>query len=176
MWILHHLLRRLDNQLGGVVQKNTNMFFVSILISAVFSFTVSSTAIAFPTAPDPSVTPGSLCDEEDDDFSEYRYGEEIPYCQRGVSQAMRDYIYEVYGISERSQHLYTIDHFIPLALGGDNDPENLWPEHVDIKKLRYNLELDLYLDLRAGIITQEEAVEMIVHAKMNPPLLNSVSL
>lgn len=131
---------------------------------------IGSSAWAFPVKPDPQVTPGDLCEETYSDFEEYRYEEQIPYCRRYVSIPQKNDIYETYNISANDRSDFTIDHFIPLALGGSNEPENLWPEHVEIKRLRYNLEVRLYWALRAGEVTQEEALEQIVEAKMNPPL------
>lgn len=129
-----------------------------------------SLAWAFPASPDPEKTPGSFCDENSTYFSGYRYEQKIAYCRRGVSDSLRVEIYNRYRIPQKNWGKYTIDHFIPLALGGDNKPSNLWPEHVRLKALRQNLEIELYWELRAGIITREEAVDIIIDAKMNPPL------
>jgi hypothetical protein len=37
-------------------------------------------------------------------------------------------VYAEYGIVERSQGEYEVDHLVPLELGGSNDIANLWPE------------------------------------------------
>lgn len=140
---------------------------IFILLMVLFT---SSVSWAYPSTPNPEVTPGSLCNEDDEDYVGPRYDEGIAYCERAVSKHQRDLIYDLYQIPEAKRDNYTIDHFIPLALGGNNDPLNLWPEHVDVKSIRRSLELDLYLELKAGMITQEEAIEVIVEAKMNPPL------
>lgn len=39
-------------------------------------------------------------------------------------------MYRAYGIDRRSGH-YEMDHLVPLALGGADVPENLWPEERD---------------------------------------------
>lgn len=122
-----------------------------------------------PMHPDPNQTPGSFCTENDPTFHGYRYAERIPYCDRSVSSRRKALIYEAYGIPERCRYLYTIDHMIPLALGGSNKNENLWPEHRDIKATRQNLELELYEALRDGRITWRVAIEEIEQAKFNPP-------
>ncbi|MCB0418117.1 MAG: HNH endonuclease [Bdellovibrionales bacterium] len=122
-----------------------------------------------PLIPNPKFTNGDLCIAKDKDFDEYRYDEDIAHCKRNVSKGRRDKIYENYKIPSRCRNDYTIDHFIPLSIGGNNHNENLWPEHKAIKAVRQNLEYDVYLDLRAAKITQKEAVGIIRTAKLNPP-------
>ena len=134
----------------------------------VFSFQFS--VFSFPKIPNGDRTPGSICTTEHDDFKEFRYREKIPYCARGVSSSLKKRIYRQYKIPLECKSLYTIDHLIPLSIGGDNSKENLWPEHKKIKKLRQNLEFRAYLDLKKGKITQEEAIERVLHAKFNPPV------
>jgi hypothetical protein len=123
-----------------------------------------------PVAPDPDLTPGTLCDSRDPDFTEFRYKERIAYCVRNVSSRRKSQIYDLYQVvkSERSQ--YTVDHLIPLALGGNNADTNLWPEHVAIKRLRQTLEFELYQKIEKGVITQKEAIQIIIDAKLNPPI------
>ena len=139
---------------------STLFIFVSLQVSAEIR----------PVAPEPEVTPGELCTTKNPDFKEFRYDERIPYCERNVSTGRKTFIYEVYAVRPSVRHKYTIDHLIPLSLGGSNSDENLWPEHKAIKALRQNLEWDLYLELSRGQITQEEAVEIIHEAKFNPPV------
>lgn len=125
--------------------------------------------LAFPLIPDPQVTVGDLCDTANSDFKEYRYKERIPYCNRNVSSGLKSRIYAAYGIPKKCRKEYTIDHFIPLSIGGSNEANNLWPEHKNLKAIRQSLETDLYYDIRGGRITQEEAIERVIHEKMNPP-------
>ncbi|MCB0405843.1 MAG: HNH endonuclease [Bdellovibrionales bacterium] len=123
-----------------------------------------------PLIPNPEFTNGDLCGVKDKDFDEFRYDEEIAHCKRNVSKGRRDGIYEDYNIPSRCRNDYTIDHFIPLSIGGNNRNENLWPEHKAIKAVRENLEYDVYLDLRGARITQKEAVSIIRTAKLAPPV------
>jgi hypothetical protein len=123
-----------------------------------------------PYAPDGGMTPGTYCTPNSVDFHEYRYQERIPYCRRNVSSATKQRVYDAYGIPSRSRGSaggYTIDHLIPLSIGGDNSEDNLWPEHESVKATRQNLELDLYNKLKAGEITQDEAVNQVLEAKRN---------
>lgn len=125
---------------------------------------------AFPFTPDENVTTGSLCTTSDSDFQEFRYAEQIPYCKRSVSSSDKNRIYQQYGVSEKCRKEYTIDHFIPLSIGGTNRANNLWPEPKSIKALRKNLELELFKAVSAGQMSQAEAVERIRDAKFNPPV------
>ncbi len=127
---------------------------------------------AFPFTPDGTRTNGSICSTRDRDFSEHRYPEKIPYCKRAVSSGDKDKIYRDYGVSKKCRKEYTIDHFIPLSIGGTNRIDNLWPEPKVIKQLRHDLEIELYKALSSGQITQEEAIQTIRDAKFNPPITN----
>jgi hypothetical protein len=123
-----------------------------------------------PRIPDQTVTPGDLCTRQDPDFDGYRYKEHIAYCERNVTPAQKRQIYDQYNIPKSKRHNYTIDHFIPLSIGGSNSRENLWPEHVKIKELRIDLEINTYYELERGNISQKEAIRIITEAKLNPPL------
>lgn len=125
---------------------------------------------AFPFTPDQARTNGSVCDTKDRDFSEYRYPEQIPYCKRSVSSGDKDKVYRDYGVSKGCRKEYTIDHFIPLSIGGTNRIDNLWPEPKVIKQLRQDLEIELFKALSKGQITQAEAIKKIREAKFNPPI------
>ncbi|MBX3021832.1 MAG: hypothetical protein KF799_09170 [Bdellovibrionales bacterium] len=118
--------------------------------------------------PDPHITYGELCNPQDRDFLDHRYSEQIAYCVRNVGMEQKARIYKAYGIPEHCRKYYTIDHFIPLALGGSNHDVNLWPEHRYVKATRRFLEQNLFDQMRRGEITQTAAMEIIVDAKMNP--------
>lgn len=133
------------------------MFF-GILLSFV-------AAIQYPATPDRTRSPGSLCTFENKDFREYRYDERIPYCRRNVSSSTKRSIYDEYGIPEDDRTEYTIDHIIPLSIGGSNERGNLWPEHKEVKATRPNLEQTVYDALRKGDITQQEAIDAILDEK-----------
>lgn len=125
---------------------------------------------AFPFTPDETLTTGSLCSTHDPDFEEFRYRENIAYCKRSVSSSDKEKIYRTYGVSQKCRKEYTIDHFIPLSVGGTNRPDNLWPEPKSIKALRKDLEMELFKAIRDGKITQDEAIQRIRDAKFNPPV------
>ncbi len=138
----------------------------------VLSLALSTTAAfaqEFPVKPNPEVTVGDFCDPSDQDFIGYRYEEKIPFCERNVSRHRKDQAYRAYGISENCRREYTVDHFVPLSMGGSNAIENLWPEHKNVKATRQNLEQELYEKLARGEMSQAAVVNQIVDAKMNPP-------
>jgi len=120
--------------------------------------------LALSYALTPSV-PGHLCSINNPDFIEYRYQERIPYCERNVSRETKAWIYERSGVPMKERDEYTIDHIIPLAIGGSNEAENLWPEHKKVKALRPDLERELYVELRDNRIDQACAIWIVKKAK-----------
>lgn len=119
-----------------------------------------------PINPDVEKTPGDFCTPKDKDFLEYRYGEKMPYCNRNVDDWQKNRIYKMYNIPEKCRHRYTVDHFVPLAVGGNNAFENLWPEHVRVKETRKELEQQLYLEVLKGKMKSQEAVDIVTKAKL----------
>ena len=69
--------------------------------------------------PDPRLTPGAVASSD-----------LAVFCHAGYSRSVRRDVYRAYGIDRRSGH-YEMDHLVPLALGGTDVPENLWPEDRD---------------------------------------------
>ena len=73
--------------------------------------------------PDPSLTPGAI---RSTDASEI--------CATGTSQFRHwdrdrsDLIFERYHIARADRIAYTLDHLIPLAIGGADTIENIWPQ------------------------------------------------
>jgi hypothetical protein len=110
--------------------------------------------------------PGSLCTVHDPDFKEFRYYEKIAYCERNVSERRRIEICDRDGVRDRSE--YTVDHIIPLSLGGSNKDDNLWCQHRSIAITRE--EYQAFLKLRRGEITREEAVKYILNLKFKPSI------
>lgn len=156
--ILGKVLRFTD---GGSMKR------ISILLILFFFQSVYAIPelISIPVVPIEVLTPGDLCSEDDKDFTEYRYDSNMPYCKRNVSVNFRRRIYREYKVDSQCQHRYTIDHMVPLALGGNNDSKNLWPEHVLVKATRHRLELDLYWAVIRKEISVEEAVEIVIREK-----------
>lgn len=144
---------------------------LKLICALVLSVNVYAANVLAPT-PHPNQTYGAMCSPENKDYVDNRYPERIAYCARNVDGTLKRKIYDAYGIPARCERYYTIDHFIPLALGGSNAPENLWPEHKDVKATRPKLETELYVALRDGELTQAEAIQIIVHAKTHAPAVD----
>ncbi|MGE0174374.1 MAG: HNH endonuclease signature motif containing protein [Oligoflexales bacterium] len=121
----------------------------------------------FPTMPDDSMTPGSLCSRP----TERRYPEQIAYCKRNVaSQTKRNIIRtydETFGyqIESMNRAEFKIDHLIPLCMGGSNEVDNLWPQHSSVYMHTDLLEQRLCEIMARGELHQAKAVEVIRQAK-----------
>lgn len=138
----------------------------SLLISFLVILSLNS-AYSFPLTPKIQIAPGHLCTQDNPDFDRFRYKEGIPYCNRNVSSARKDKICAQYGVSrEERMKDYTVDHIIPLSLGGSNDDKNLWCQHRSI--YTGNLEFWLYKNLDNATMRQVEAVHYIMAHKFNP--------
>jgi hypothetical protein len=74
-------------------------------------------------SPDPSLTPGAI-----------RTTDTAEICSTGTSQfrhgdrARSDLIFARYHIAREDRMAYTLDHLIPLEIGGADVVENLWPQ------------------------------------------------
>jgi hypothetical protein len=122
---------------------------------------------AYPTGPNPQLTPGSLCARP----TAHRYPEHIPYCDRSVSSGLKKQIiheYDVsfgYRIEQMNRGDFKIDHYIPLCMGGSNDHDNLWPQHVSVYTVTDRLEQVLCDRMSDGELQQRDAVTLIREAK-----------
>jgi hypothetical protein len=119
-------------------------------------------------SPDWSFTPGKLCTASDPGFQEYRYAEHIPYCQRNVTQQMKQEVAAHYGVPQSDWSNYEFDHLIPLCIGGDSHVDNLWPQpHAggssdpDGSYGKDKLEDMLYKQMSAGTMLQADAIKQI---------------
>ena len=126
----------------------------------------------YPTAPNPNVTPGSLCSHPD----KYRYPENIPYCSRNVSSGLKWEIIRAYDqrfgyqIANR-RDLFKIDHYIPLCAGGSNSPDNLWPQHQSVYERTDPLEQLVCVKMSEGKLRQRQALDLIRKGKNNLELI-----
>lgn len=116
-------------------------------------------------------THGRLCSSSDIDFDGYRYQENISHCNRNVTTERKDAICQRDGVEDRSE--FTVDHIVPLSLGGDNSDENLWCQHHSLAVT--HLEQQMYLALSRCEITQQEAIATVLNAKFKPRLLKNPS-
>ena len=73
----------------------------------------------------------------------------------------KNVVAEIYGIPRENYGNYEFDHFIPLAIGGANSPQNLWPQPLDEAHDKDRLETKLYYKLVGDEISQDDAVAQI---------------
>lgn len=137
------------------------------IVFLTFISTLVAACAYYPLTPSPEMSPGHVCTVVDKDFKNYRYPSKMIYCKRNVSTRFRKKIYAKYSIDWDKRKDYTIDHIIPLSIGGSNHFKNLWPEHISIRDARGSLEYDLYTQLKNGKITQKEAIRIILNSKFN---------
>lgn len=108
-------------------------------------------------------TEGSLCTSYDRDFDEYRYEEGIAHCRRNVATWRKDAVCRRDGVSDRSG--FTVDHIIPLSIGGSNHDDNLWCQHKSLSVT--GAEYDAYLMMRDRGAFQADAIDFILDKKFN---------
>lgn len=140
-----------------------------LILLTTFQFANANTHLK-PVKPNDNLTPGELCTAEDEDFVGYRYKEQLAFCERNVDHWTKTDIYNDYGVNLKYRGGYTIDHLVPLSIGGNNSVSNLWPEPKSVKRLRQNLEFEVYTAVKNGELTQAEAIQIILEAKFNPPV------
>ncbi len=74
--------------------------------------------------PDPLLTPGDTLPATVEEICISGYSKTV----RAVTSATRKQVYASYGIDPATYGEHELDHLIPLAIGGSNEPANLWPE------------------------------------------------
>ena len=144
-----------------------SVLLFAIAIAAASAASANNVLIQVPGPRVPVVT-GHLCTVGDRHFDEFRYYERIAHCRRSVSSNTKTKLYNVYNIAQSDRKHYTIDHIIPLSIGGSNSVDNLWPEHIALKEHNGTLEWDLYVTLRDAEMTQAEAVWIVRFIKLDP--------
>lgn len=142
------------------------MNFRTIASRAVLAFVcLPLVALGYPLTPNAQWNPGKLCTRSSPDFTEYRYKAKIPYCARNVSDGLKARLYDRYAIPKNERGQYTIDHIIPLSIGGSNEAANLWPEHKKVKATRPDLEEEVFIAVRDSKMSQKAAVRLVLDTK-----------
>ncbi len=118
--------------------------------------------VAYPLTPNPNVTSPHNCTKKDKDYKETRYVN-VDICKRNVSSNRKGSVYYSYKIPKGERSQYTIDHLVPLSLGGSNNLRNLWPQHKSISSAKY--ENEIYNKLLKGEISYQEALNKILDFK-----------
>jgi hypothetical protein len=128
---------------------------------ALLSSLVAGAAAA--DSPNPTLTPGAASGAVSQDnigstVCRTGYASEV----RSVSAATKRQVFVEYGIPKAQQHLYVIDHLIPLEVGGANVPQNLWPEPKAEAKVKDKEENALHGDVCRGDVTLTDAQHIAV--------------
>ncbi|HVJ64327.1 MAG TPA: hypothetical protein VM901_03640 [Bdellovibrionota bacterium] len=142
---------------------------------SVFALNAQAAREEYPMGPHPSLTPGSMCDSKTT-----RHPQKIPFCKRSVSSTDKWEVIEAYNrlhdsnpdvprydINHRNRGQFKIDHFIPLCIGGSNDHDNLWPQHITIYEQTDNVEHMTCQLVSMGKMKQKDAIELVRRAKLN---------
>jgi len=117
--------------------------------------------------PDIKFTSGSFCTAKHSDFKEYRYKANIPICKRRVTSGVKTKVYNSYNVPKSERKNYTVDHYIPLFMGGDNSIENLWPQHRMLSTAK--IEQRLYFLLSGGRLSHNESLWFMLEIKNKKP-------
>lgn len=123
---------------------------------------LSRSAFAFPEKPNDTNIP-HFCSKSSPDFQEYRYASKTAVCKRNVLDSIKTKVYKDYAIPTAEQKDYTVDHLVPLFLGGSNHRLNLWPQHKSISTA--TKEGQLFRDLSAGRAEYQDALKTILLIK-----------
>lgn len=97
--------------------------------------------------PDPTLTPGV-------------FGNVI--VPRDVTSVMKKIVFVNYNIGLLRRMFYTIDHLVPLEIGGTNSIKNLWPQPKKEAKLKDLDENRLRVEIKKGTITMADAQQEIL--------------
>lgn len=111
--------------------------------------------------PDPGKTPGALCTASDPNFAGLRYKEQIAICNRNIPKSERDAVGADYGIAAVDFPSYEFDHYIPLSIGGSDDPKNLWPQPHTEALRKDVVEQQVFDGMNNGTLTQAQAIALI---------------
>lgn len=141
----------------------TGGYMIKLYIIAVIASALATLAVDSKEFPDSRFTNAHFCSNKDSDFKEYRYRQNIPICERNVNQSTKSRVYNKYKISVGDRSSYTIDHLIPLSLGGSNNEKNLWPQPKSQSTVE--LETRTYNQVRNGDISIQEAINIITKEK-----------
>ncbi len=102
----------------------TNLFAAAGIVLALASSGLAQRGNNPPILPDPKMTPGDALDVTKADICVSGYTKKV----RNVPQAVKNQVYQEYGITSHAPGEYEVDHLISLELGGNNSIKNLWPE------------------------------------------------
>ena len=112
----------------------------------------------YPYYPDPVLTPGTVIRGIDTKTTCHNGYARLA---RHVSKHLKTEVMKRYKLDPATQHLYEIDHFIPLNIGGTNDITNLWPEPLASAHDKDKVEFFLYQEVCHSRMQIEDAQDQI---------------
>ena len=145
------------NRLGRARVMSHIMLVVALLLAPGFARGVR--AQTQPLYPDPTLTPGDFFpDVTAADVCTPGYAT----AARHVPKSEREAVFAAYGVVPDAT-VYTLDHFIPLNLGGADTTTNLWPEPVAPPGSHEKDKVEDYLHAQvcAGALSLDDAREAI---------------
>jgi hypothetical protein len=138
------------------------IFAVLAKSALVIMLSVSAQLSWGSTHPNSSLTPGTLCNSNDPDFTNFDYPEQIPRCGRNIAIDEKRTVAAAYGNIPESEWInYEFDHLIPLCAGGSNRPTNLWPQPLSEAHIKDKLENEICIAMKLGKMTQAQAVQKV---------------
>jgi hypothetical protein len=101
------------------MSKRIQMIQKALRLVALSSTLIPGAALAQAIVPDPTLTPGSI-----------RTTDVAAICTPGTRQYRHPHpwIFDEYGVQFSDRYKYTLDHLVPLELGGADDDSNVWPQ------------------------------------------------
>jgi hypothetical protein len=112
---------------GLSIARPENTFGIRcILLSTALLLVITSPSFAstYYHLPNALLTPGKVASTNVEEVCNPAY----PTAARNVSQYRKNKVYKRYGVTKANcTNGCKIDHLIPIAIGGANDIENLWP-------------------------------------------------
>lgn len=137
----------LDNRERGLLWVGLIAVAVLILIGVAHANQEEPRKIqAYYHLPDPILTPGVVATTDTRLVCQKGYTERA----RVVPRSRLNKVYELYGVEKaKCRGGCKIDHLIPLAVGGSNDIENLWPHE-------YRAEWTVYEKTRLEVRLRKE--------------------
>lgn len=134
---------------------------MKLVLISVLMFSMQ--AFSFPSKPNPALTYPDFCRQDSKDFKMIRY-ENVSICNRNVSTQTKRKVYDSYSIPETERSEYTIDHLIPLSMGGSNEIANLWPQHKSISTS--DIEFKIFQSLEKAEIMYNDAIDQVLEIKI----------
>ncbi len=109
----------------SVIERTRRLFLASAFIVSLFTIGLHQATADSGQLPDNKITPGDSLEVSAKDICVSGYTQKI----RNVPFALKQKVYEEYGIANHAPRSFEVDHLVPLELGGSNSLRNLWPEH-----------------------------------------------